>query len=219
MVAAEPQVRVLKAEGSGALTSVAFSSDGRWLAQTEYALIRVWDLKAGKVLRSWKPPDEGVGELHSVTFSPDGKRLAVRGRRLQLRDLGLRLRERQTALAEADEEGVGSSTLLHARWEMVGEHGRLLSRRKQNILTVWSATDGELQRELEGTLNNNVYREVPIAFAPDGKTVAAVSDHGKVILWNIESGRPIRKSQWLSPTIPFLPSPSRPTERCWRSAR
>ena len=40
---------------------------------------------------------------------------------------------------------------------------------------------------MEGThlLNN----EVPIAFAPDGKTVAAVSDHGKVVLWAIESGK------------------------------
>src|SRR5262245_29456234 len=76
-VAAEPEARVLKAEGSGFLTSVAFSGDGRLLAQTEHALVRVWDLKAGKVLRSWKPPESTGGELHSATFSPDGKRLAV----------------------------------------------------------------------------------------------------------------------------------------------
>jgi WD40 repeat protein len=186
-VASEPEARVLKAEGSGSLTSVAFSGDGRLLAQTEYGLVRLWDLKAGKVLRSWKPPDRTEGELHSVTFSPDGKRLAVAaadyGCEILVYDTetGKLLWQKKTR--EAAEVRLSFSP--DGKWLLsTGDFSR---GKKENILTVWRAADGELHRELEGTpmLNN----EVPIAFAPDGKTVAAVSDRGKVVLWDIESGK------------------------------
>jgi WD40 repeat protein len=188
-VAVEPRPQVLKAEGSGSLTSVAFSSDGRLLAQTEHSLIRVWDLKAGKVLRSWKPPNRTEGQLHSVTFSPDGKRLAVAaadyGCEILVYDTetGKLLWQKKTR--EAAEVRLSFSP--DGKWLLsTGDFSR---GKKENILTVWRAADGELHRELEGTpmLNN----EVPIAFAPDGKTVAAVSDRRKVVLWDIESGKAV----------------------------
>jgi WD40 repeat protein len=207
-VAAEPQARVLKAEGSGSLTSVAFSGDGQWLAQTEYALIRVWDLKAGKVLRSWKPPAEGAGELHGVTFSPDGKRLAVAGADYNCEILvydpatGKLLWRKKTQRAAE----VRLSFSPDGKWLVsTGDFSR---GTKEHVLTVWRAADGELHRELEGTqlLNN----EVPIAFAPDGKTAAAVSGRGKVVLWDIESGKadpeiPVDKAGHPISTLAFSP--------------
>ena len=186
-VAAEPEARVLKAEGSGPLTSVAFSQDGRWLAQTEYALVRLWDLKAGKVLRSWKPPEGTEGELHGVTFSPDGKRLAVAaagyGCEVLVYDTATGKLLWQKETRDAAEVRLAFSP--DGKW--LSSTGSFSRGKEEYILTVWRAADGEFQRGLEGDhlLNN----EVPIAFAPDGKTVAAVSGHGKVVFWDIESGK------------------------------
>jgi WD40 repeat protein len=207
-VAVEPQPQVLKAEGSDSLTSVAFSADGQWFAQTEFDLIRVWDLKAGKVLRSWKPPGERSLGLQSVTFSPDGKRLAVAdpgyGCAILVCDpaTGKLLWQKQTRRASE----VRLSFSPDGKWLLsTGDFSR---GSKEHILTVWRAADGELHRELEGApmLNN----EVPIAFAPDGKAVAAVSGRGKVVLWDIESGKadpeiPVDKAGHPISTLAFSP--------------
>ncbi len=185
---------MLKAEGSGSLTSVAISGDGHWLAQTEHSLVRVWDLKAGKVLRSWKPPERTSGELHSVAFSPDGKCLAVAAAGYSCEILvydtatGKLLWRKMTR--ESSEIRLSFSP--DGKWLVsTGDFSKPGSK-EGNLLNVFRAEDGELQRGLQGTrdsLLGELGEYVPITFAPDGKTVAAVSGRGKLTLWDIESGK------------------------------
>src|SRR5262245_17305776 len=188
-VAAEPEGQVLKAEGSGTLTSVAFSRDGRRLAQTEKDVVRIWDLKTGKVLRSWKPPKTTDGAyLHTVAFSPDGKRLAVAAAAYECE---LFVHDTETGKLIWKKRTLGASHICLAfspdgkRLVCTGD----FSDREEHHLNVFRAEDGKLERGFYSPKTPRLSRRVPITFAPDGKTVVANSAAGRVTLWDIETGK------------------------------
>ena len=60
--------------GSGAVTHLAFSPDGRWLAAgTKAGAVRIWDVQSGKPFVDLRGHN---GLITSLAFSPDGKLLA-----------------------------------------------------------------------------------------------------------------------------------------------
>ena len=70
-----PGIAVLD-DKNGAVSSVAFSPDGKILAIGDRdGTVRLWDLATGRQLGS--PLSSKDGPVGSVAFSPDGKTLAV----------------------------------------------------------------------------------------------------------------------------------------------
>jgi WD40 repeat protein len=151
--------------------------------------VRIWDLKTGKVLRSWKPPKTtGWAYLHTVAFSPDGKRLAVAAAAYECE---LFVHDTETGKLIWQKRTLGASHICLAfspdgkRLVCTGD----FSDRKNHDLNVFRAEDGKLERGFYSPKTPALSEEVPITFAPDGKTVVANSAAGRVTLWDIETGK------------------------------
>ena len=55
------------------LGCVAMSPDNKLLACADFDTIHIWDLRAAKVIKSWKAHNGKT--IHSLTFGPDSKRI------------------------------------------------------------------------------------------------------------------------------------------------
>ena len=188
VVADEPRKQVLKAEGSGSLSAVAISADGKILAQTEDGIIRVWDLPAAKLLRSWKWKPSTLG-AQRIALSPDGKRLATTSTALYHGDILVY----DTANGELlwKQEDATESSWLELTFSPDGKRlvstGNFIARKdEESLLKVWDAADGHFLRELKG---GTKFRDLPIPFTPDGKTVVALSGADRLVFWDIETGK------------------------------
>jgi WD40 repeat protein len=201
--------RALKAEGSRSLHSVAISADGKVLAQTDDAIIRVWDLQAGKLLQSWKLQGGALG-LRRVALSPDGKRLAVTSTALYHGDI-LVYDTANGKLLWKQKDATKSSYLevtFSPDGKRVVSTGNFIDAKdKQSLLKVWDAADGTFQRELKG---GTTRCHLPIPFAPDGKTVVALSGNDRLIFWDVETGkaspevRVLKEGEWIEEYV-FAP--------------
>jgi WD40 repeat protein len=66
-----------------AVSVLAFSPEGKWLATAAGPEVRLWDTTTGEAVRdAWKPHDSGP--VYALAFAPDGKILATGSRDVRL---------------------------------------------------------------------------------------------------------------------------------------
>jgi WD40 repeat protein len=177
--------QTLKAEGSRTLDAVAISADGKVMVQADQDTVYVWDLPAGKLLRSWKWSGDRIGRFRSVALAPDGKRLAASFVALYHGDI--LVYDTATGKPLWKQKDASNSSWLDMAFSPDGK--RLVSTGNfidESLLRVWDAADGKFQRELKG---RTTHADLPIPFAPDGKTVVALSGNDRLIFWDIETGK------------------------------
>jgi WD40 repeat protein len=194
------------------VTSLAVSADGRTLASGggnpanpgEGEVVE-WDLAAGKPLRTLARPE---GPVVSVAFSPDGTQVAA-----GIAAGTVRLWDARTGQARA--------TLLAPRVRPLAfsADGRLLAAGCVETTAGAPDTPGTSLWDPATGQKRVVYQGGPqlvtgVAFAPDGRTLAAANGDGSIALWPVLPMRPSRPAAAMFPggrmVIPGDAVPARP---------
>ncbi len=151
-------------------SDIDLSPDGSVLVTARAEIVQLWDLASG-VSKGTVAVDFPAG---SVAFSPDGELLAVGGRQgALLWDLD----RNEVRYRWATGDPVSSVTF--------GPDGKLLAANLYGgALALWDTGTGELRTTVdrEGS-------EQPVAFAPDGRSVAVAEESVRV--WDATTGEPV----------------------------
>ncbi len=181
------------------VTSLAFSPDGTTLATGAIdAPLKLWDATTGRE-RFTLPHQRHLGVLKGLAFSPDGKLLAAAfangypssekpNGEIDIWDLCAR----RTRFVLENRAGIYAVAF--------SPDGRMLATggRFDNQVTLWEVATGQRRTFLRPPEGVRLHC-ITLAFAPDGKTLAAtgadVPDggtakvRGGVVLWNIRAQR------------------------------
>ncbi|HKB00928.1 MAG TPA: WD40 repeat domain-containing protein [Gemmataceae bacterium] len=180
--------RVLRrvGEATGAVSGVTLSADGR-VAAVKYREgnnrhpIEVYDLAGGRFLRRLATD----GDVSALAFSPDGTWLAAS------HDADSRGRFENNASATVWDVATGKPILKvptdeHREHVIAVSHsGRLLARLEgSNKIAVWEIWAGKVRLRLDagGSVSS-------LAFAADGRTLAASVAGGPVFVWDLFAGQ------------------------------
>jgi WD40 repeat protein len=177
------------AAADGAVSSLAVSPDGRWLAASgpgEKDVVRVWDVRAGKEVATLS----GAGRV--LAFSPDGRVLATNSRDEKA---GIRLWDIPggKAVGSLGKRGDGAGAAAF------GPDGRTLAAGCGWRLRLWDLRTGKetAAYRCDDSIDT-------VAFHPDGRRVVTAESGGPVRLWDIIAGKvvamfPARGPAALSP--------------------
>jgi WD40 repeat protein len=183
--------RELRQFGAGdkAITSIAFAPDGRHVATGgQDGKVRLWDAEAAKEVRQLVSGRDGAAPgalsltVRQLAFSPDGKVLGGAvggGTTLCLWDVdqGVELRR----------FGDPQRAVLSFAFS---PSGKFLAAAGFDRVRVWGLTSGKELRQLEPARDRRAPPLGPVAFSPDGKTLAAVGEASQtILLWDLTDSR------------------------------
>lgn len=159
---------------SSAVSSVAFSLDGRFIASGDWdGLVKLWDARTFAEIYTFR---SGSNRVDSVAFSPDSTRLAAAGQ-----DAVVRLWDLSTGTEAAQLTGP-TGTINAIAFSPTG--AVLAAGSDDTQVYVWNMPDGALL----GTLAGHTSYVTSLAFAPDGSRLAAGGEDDTVRLWTIPAG-------------------------------
>ena len=168
----------------GGMASLAFSSDGAWLAMRDESTLKLWDVAAGRELKSFPSPRITSGNpsdpafvifANKFLFSPDRRLLSVvsDGRKINLVDAA----SGTTLQTLAGHDGAVLGVSFSADSKLIASSG------SDNQIKLW---DVATARELR-TLSGAAMPVSDLAFSPDGKSLT-VAGHQAVSSWELVSG-------------------------------
>ncbi len=175
-VATDKQAAILKVRGSGSITSVAFSPDGKLLASANNAgQVFLWDVPTGTLLATLASP--GFGSADGVAFSPDGKLLAIGqgNRQVYVWSVATR-RISHTFSAASVINGVAFSP-----------DGQFLAGAGATTV-IWNVATGQRYAAFYDPRDQN---DGNVAFSPDGTVLAVADGDDRAYLWDVASGNVI----------------------------
>jgi WD40 repeat protein len=172
---------------------VAFSPDGRLIAcggrgatgaEANMGVIRLYERSTGKLVRELRGHLTPIGGL---VFTPDGQRLLSRGQQLLRVGRG-KPGENETEFLRVWDVSTGKlcRTCLAAHRDtnlVLSPDGRVLATFPEGAKAIglMETTTGEQRAELRG----HTAFVFPIAFAPDGRTLASGETDGSIRLWDV----------------------------------
>jgi WD40 repeat protein len=157
--------------------ALAWSPDGKTLAAAR-AVISLWDVESGKVIRTLEGHEDFV---RALTFSPEGRTLASASMDRSIRVWNLDKGKEAYVLKPegfafyADSELVTAPIPLPATAAAFSPDGKWLATGgADRIIRLWDAGTGSLKKELKGHRN----AVMALAFFPDGsRLLSAALDH------------------------------------------
>lgn len=193
------------------INSLAFSSDGQWLASgSADHTVRVWDL-AGQP-GGWPKADDGTLQVPGQTLEghtgtvaklafvprPDGLLTLVSASY----DQKLRLWRREAG-RRWDTAGVLTGHTDAVFSVAVSPDGRTLaSASSDSSVRLWDARQGRFRKVL-GEIGGAVGNSAEIAFTPDGQALVAAADNnwGGSHVWRVPDGRELAKFEGHDNTV------------------
>jgi WD40 repeat protein len=152
-------------------------------------VVVLWDVPAGA--------RRVIGEGYPmVAYTPDSKRFALTRNDYDPQSGVLKLFDADgTELAEVARVKGGVFT-----WPKVSPDGRLLaveqSKQRINLPATIRVWDLESRKELASFRSGGDFPFMEFAFSPDGKQLAAIDYNGRLRLWKIATGRPVREQDF-----------------------
>ncbi len=218
-----PQDRLLRADTTSGTGYPSFTPDGRYLLVTNINYVQqLWDLAAGKLIRSWRG---GAGMIR-----PDGREIAT-----ELGGGTIEIRETSTGrvLRRFSTDPGGCQSLFYSpdgRW-LVTSGLPWFRRTETSYAQVWDAHSGRLVQTITGhpgwvsevrfnpdnrlmatagydgaaklwdtrewslvrTIRDHDEAIDSLAISPDGRRLVTGSFDGTVRLWDIETGRQLHR--------------------------
>ena len=152
--------------------SLSFGRDGKTLASADWSVTRLWDVKAGKEVRTF--PDTGV----FVALAPDGRTLATAtpGHNLRLWEVAT---GKECLPIERHEQAVTTALL--------SPDGKTAVTADYQTIRLWDAATGKLRRRLWSRPGGPSPPRV--AFAPGGKSLASSGSDRTLRLWDLQTGK------------------------------
>jgi WD40 repeat protein len=160
---------------------LAYSPDGKIIAQASPSGILLWDAATGKLQRRLK---EGA---EKIAFSPDGRSLVQATTRSDYGDgrgvvSGVVVRDLAT--------GAERYRFPNSVGFALSPDGKLLAHSAGDwVVLLCDFASGRELRRLDGSDGHGGCTSAPLAFSPDGKTLAAESLMNEYILWDVASGK------------------------------
>jgi WD40 repeat protein len=166
------------------INGLAFTPEGKQLVSaSDDKVIRVWDLQAGKTVRTIRgqvgPGDEG--KIYAMALSPDGRWLATGGWFNKSREEDIRLYDFTTGNLVALLKG---HTNAVASMAFSPDGTRLISGSGDNSAIIWDIDGRKLLHRLQGH-TAEIYA---VAFMPDGERVVTGSYDTTLRLWRATDG-------------------------------
>jgi WD40 repeat protein/DNA-binding SARP family transcriptional activator len=160
------------------VTGVAFSPDGDRLASVSVdGIVRLWNVDAGEVLRTFTSP----AGLSAVSFSPDGSRLATGGDNGIVRVWHVDSGEEMLTLP--------GHTGFVANVAFTPDGNRLFSAAFDDTTRLWDISVTGARNWLTVPTATGIFTRV--AFSPDGTSFAAPVDPAGVTIWDVQTGAEI----------------------------
>jgi tricorn protease-like protein len=154
---------------AGGIRSIAFSPDGRRIASGNYnGSITVWDIAAARIVSTlWH-----LGTVNAVAFSPDGGRIVAGGYGGTVPVWDAKTNRRVYTLKEH------AATVRDVAFS---PDGRLIaSGSDDRTIKLWDAATGNPIRTID-TRSASKHAAGALAFSPDGKSIAMVSDYAQIV--------------------------------------
>ena len=163
------RLRILDGHG-GHITSLAFSSDGTWVASASVDnTIVLWNMQNGKSIATLRGHDKAISK---VVFHPDGRCISASNEEGTIKFWNA---SSGAELLNIHEEGLQAIALSPdgRQLAVVSDKLRLRDARNGQVVV---------------TLRDSPQRATSIAFSPDGQAVAISDREGRILLLEVATG-------------------------------